>query len=62
MHTGRIAHSNNLRRAKVLAPSSACFSDVDDQDGMLEHSTPKQMDLEEIESTKAEYVRLHAMR
>jgi N-ethylmaleimide reductase len=28
-----------------------------DQDGMLEHTTPKEMDIEEIESTKAEYVR-----
>ncbi|HEY5916227.1 MAG TPA: alkene reductase [Chryseolinea sp.] len=60
MHTGRIAHSNNLPAgAKVLAPSSVHASGLmwTDQDGMLEHSTPAEMDLEEIESTKAEYVR-----
>ena len=60
MHTGRIAHSNNLPAgAKVLAPSSVHASGLmwTDQDGMLEHSTPEGMDLEEIESTKAEYVR-----
>ena len=60
MHTGRIAHSNNLPAgAKVLAPSSVHASGLmwTDQDGMLEHSTPEGMDFEEIESTKAEYVR-----
>jgi N-ethylmaleimide reductase len=60
MHTGRIAHSNNLPAgAKVLAPSAVHASGLmwTDQDGMLEHSTPEGMDLEEIESTKAEYVR-----
>jgi N-ethylmaleimide reductase len=60
MHTGRIAHSNNLPAgAKVLAPSSVHASGLmwTDQDGMLEHSTPEEMDPEEIESTKAEYVR-----
>jgi N-ethylmaleimide reductase len=60
MHTGRITHSNNLPAgAKVLAPSSVHASGLmwTDQDGMLEHSTPKEMDVEELESTKAEYVR-----
>jgi N-ethylmaleimide reductase len=59
MHTGRIAHSNNLPAgAKVLAPSSVHASGKmwTDQDGMLEHTTPKEMSREEIESTKAEYV------
>jgi N-ethylmaleimide reductase len=59
MHTGRIAHANNLPAgAKVLAPSSVHASGKmwTDQEGMLEHTTPKEMTREEIESTKAEYV------
>jgi len=60
MHTGRIAHSNNLPAgAKVIAPSPVHASGKmwTDQDGMLEHTTPKEMSFGEIESTKAEYVR-----
>lgn len=60
MHTGRIGHKNNLPSgAKALAPSAVHASGQiwTDQEGMLEHSTPKEMDAEELEATKAEYVR-----
>jgi N-ethylmaleimide reductase len=60
MHTGRIAHSNNLPSgAKVLAPSAIHASGQiwTDKGGMLEHTAPKEMDAEEIETTKGEYVR-----
>ena len=60
MHTGRIAHSHNLPSgAMVLAPSAinAPGQMWTDKDGMLEHTAPKEMDPEEIEITKGEYVR-----
>lgn len=60
MHTGRIAHSNNLPvGAEVIAPSAVHASGAiwTDQGGMLEHTTPREMTLDELEQTKAEYVR-----
>lgn len=60
MHTGRIAHVRNLPAgASVVAPSGvhAPGQIWTDKEGMLEHTTPKELSPEEIETTKGEYVR-----
>jgi len=60
MHTGRIGHTNNLPDGAFLLSPSAVHAPGQiwtDAEGMQEHSSPKAMTLEEIELTKAEYVR-----
>lgn len=60
MHTGRISHTLNLPEgATVVAPSAVLPAGQiwTDQQGLQGYSTPKAMTLEDIETTKEEYVK-----
>ncbi len=60
MHTGRIGHPLNLPEgAEVLAPSAvkAAGEIHTDKDGMKPYPVPKAMTAEDIEKTKAEFVK-----
>jgi len=59
MHTGRVAHNNNLPfGARVVAPSavSAPGEMWTDQEGMQNHTTPIEMTVAHIAEAKREYV------
>lgn len=59
MHTGRISHQLNLPKgASVIAPSAVKPSGQmwTDNEGMQDFPVPKAMSLEELKSTKLEYV------
>jgi len=59
MHTGRIAHGANLPNgAEILAPSSvAAAGDMwTDSDGMVSHSTPREMTNADVKATVQEFV------
>ena len=60
MHTGRISHPLNLPGgSRVLAPSALGCSEqmYTDQEGMLDLPVPEEMDVDDIESTVADYAR-----
>lgn len=59
MHTGRVSHPDNLPEgATVIAPSAVAIGGemYTDNKGMLPHPTPKEMSLDEIETTIKEYI------
>jgi len=59
MHTGRVTHQLNLPAgAIVLAPSAIAAPGKmwTDQEGMLDHTPPKALSANEIQSTKIEFV------
>lgn len=60
MHTGRVSHPLNLpQSAKILAPSAIQLSGTmwTDSKEMQPYPVPKEMTLEEIKNTQAEYVK-----
>jgi N-ethylmaleimide reductase len=66
MHTGRISHEYNLpKRAKVLAPSAIAAKGKmwTDEHGMQDLPVPQALSLQEVESTKQEFVQaaIHAI-
>jgi len=66
MHTGRISHPLNMPAgAKILAPSAVRPAGQmwTDQKGLQDYPTPEAMTLDEIETTKIEYIAAaqHAM-
>jgi len=59
MHTGRVGHVNNLPKgAHLVAPSAvpAAGNIWTDLEGKKPYSTPQEMDAEELELTKLEFV------
>ncbi len=59
MHTGRIGHPNNLPEgAEIVGPSAIVAKGQmwTDEEGMLDHPTPKEMTAADIEHTQNEYV------
>ena len=59
MHTGRVSHSENLPKgAEVVAPSAVATDGemYTDSLGMQPYPTPREMTLEDIETTQTEYV------
>ena len=59
MHTGRVSHPLNMENgAEILAPSAIALSGemYTDQEGMQPYPVPKEMNSEDIESTKKEYI------
>ena len=60
MHSGRIGHISNLPAgAEVLGPSAvqAAGKIWADEGGLVEHTVPRAMTLEDIEKTKLEYIK-----
>jgi len=60
MHSGRIGHISNLPAgAEVLGPSAvqAAGKIWADEGGLVEHTVPKAMTLEDIENTRLEYIK-----
>lgn len=59
MHTGRIGHSQNLPvGAEIVAPSAIVAKGQmwTDKGGMLDHPTPREMSIADIEKAKSEFV------